>query len=209
MHEKLRRLEETPHWTFDIPEGLVPLIRKHCTLASDETPERVFESGASELLKQFGARVKQARESVLDRPYSGSQEIHGASLTRLVEHAKKLAWLASVKDGARYVVSHDAMIWAINVVLLSHRNMREIIENHIHENRTEQMRDRVLKIIQSVSKGKWVPKSKALQNITFLTRRELDDILIKLADEGMIEIRQKGKQYFSIRSTSRRERSRR
>jgi hypothetical protein len=206
LHEKLRRLDENPNWTFDIPEGLVPQIRKHCTLASDETPERVFESGASELLKQFRDHVNRARDRVLDQPYSTSQEIHGASLTRLFEHAKKLAYLASVKDGARYVVSHEAMAWAINVVLLSHRNMREIIDNNIHENRTEQMRDRVLKIIQKVSKGKWVPKARTLQYITFLTRRELDDILIKLADEGMIEIRQKGKQYFSIRSTTPRER---
>ena len=207
MHEKLRRLEETPHWTFDIPEGLVPLIRKHCTLASDETPERVFESGASELLKQFGARVKQARESVLDKPYSGSQEIHGASLTRLAEQAKKLSYLASMKDGSRYVVHENAVAWAISVVLLSLKNMREIIENNIYENRTEQMRARVLNIIRKRSNNKWISKEWALRGITFLTRRELDDILIKLADEGMIQIQAKGTKHFSIRSTSRRERN--
>ena len=209
MYEKLRCLEENPNWTFDIPEGLVPLIEKQCNLASDETPQRTFEKEASDLLKKFSERVKSARERILEQPYSTSQEIHGASLTRLVEQAKKLTFLASEKDGSRYVVRENAVVWAISVVLLSYRNMREIIDNNIFENRTEQMRARVLDIIQKASNGKWVPKARTLRNITFLTRRELDDILIKLEEDGMIQIRKEGEKRFLIRSTSRRERNKR
>ena len=206
MYEKVRCLEENPNWTFDIPEGLVPLIEKQCNLASDETPERTFEKEAADLLKQFRERVNAARDRILAQPYSTSQEIHGASLTRLFEQAKKLTFLASEKDGCRYVVRENAVRWAISVVLLALKNMREIIDNNIYENRTEQMRARVLKIIQKVSKGKWISKEWALRNITFLTRRELDDILIKLEDEGMIQVQTKGTKYFSIRSTTPRER---
>lgn len=207
--ENHKILVETQNPTLGLPEGLIQLIKENCSLSATESGVRVFEEKAAALLSQFKINVFNARNRLLEQSESKSNMLEGAVLARLFEHVSKLLFLTSVKEDARYVVHEASVSWAISVVLLSYRNMREIIENNIHENRTEQMRDRVLKIIQKVSKGKWVPKSRALQDITFLTRRELDDILIKLADEGMIEIRQKGKQHFSIRSTSRRERNKR
>ena len=206
FHENRKILVESKNPTLELPEGLILRIQEECSLSAKESGARVFENRATELLEQFRASVFESRNRLLAQPETNANTLEGAVLARLFEHVRKLSYLASEKDGSRYVVRENAVVWAISVVLLSYRNMREIIDNNIFENRTEQMRARVLDIIQKASKGKWVPKARTLRNITFLTRRELDDILIKLEEDGMIQIRKEGEKHFLIRSTTAKER---
>ena len=207
FHEQHKELIESKNPTLSLPEGLIEFIDQQCSLSVGERGMRVFEEEAAERLAQFKKSVFEARNHLLAKPMLKETILKGTVLARLFEHVRKLTFLASEKEGSRYVVRKAAVEWAIGIGLMSYKNMKEIIETSLHENRTEQMRFRVLEVIRKSSKGKWIPKGVTLRNITFLTRRELDDILLKLEDEGMIHIQKRGEKQFIIRSTTRKERN--
>lgn len=67
------------------------------------------------------------------------------------------------------------------------------------------MTELVFFAIQKHSQGEWVSKAQALKKIPSMRHWTLDEILVRLKEERLIEIMPRGTKYFSIRSTTRKQ----
>jgi hypothetical protein len=55
--------------------------------------------------------------------------------------------------------------------------------------------------IQKRSRGRWTSKSASLRYLPAMQYWTLDEILARLQDQGMIELKRQGDKRFSVRST--------
>jgi hypothetical protein len=205
--EDIRALVRNENWSRAMSPDLEQELKDYLDYSLDEPVERVFEAESKEILDHFDNVVLRMRNQCLENEDSARHIMIHAALTRVFEHVSKLSILASIRDDKRFVVKPVGVKWAIRVATSSFKMMANSIESHIFENRTEEMRARVLRIIEKHSKGEWVPKSKIMNFIRFLTNRELNDILLKLHDEGVIQIERRGEKQMYIRSMTRKGRS--
>jgi hypothetical protein len=77
-----------------------------------------------------------------------------------------------------------------------------MIENGIYENYVEEMRARVLGIVEKASNGEWITKSRISKSIKFLTSKQINDHLFKLNEEEVIQIQSTGNR-IKIKSNKR------
>lgn len=205
--EDIRALVRNENWSRTMSLELEQELKDYLDYSLNKPVDRVFEADAKALLDRFDDVIFKMRNQCLENEDSSRHAMIQAALTRVFEHVSKLSILTSIRDGKRFVVTPTGVKWAIRVAISSFKMMATAIEGHIFENRTEEMRARVLRIIEKHSKGEWVPKAKIMNSIRFLTNRELNDILFKLHDEGVIQIERRGEKQMYIRSITRKGRS--
>jgi hypothetical protein len=160
----------------------------------------VFDNEAHAYFQKFEQWVQDQRQQAFQKSESLFYARFDSILARLPEHAAKLALLGASKGIANYQITLKSVSWGIAVALLSFRNIVNVVQTSIYENQCEEYRDRVLKIVHTFSKGGWVRKREILRKTYFLKMKELDEILFRLRDEELIEIKPAPKNSLFIRS---------
>lgn len=195
--------KENPYPLYDMSQELKTLLEDFKTEGSYPRQDASLNNDAYAYFNEFKAHVQACREKGFESSVLNNQARFDAVLARLPEHAVKLSLLGAVKSYTGYEITHSAISWGIGVALFSFKNLVHTIQHNLYENKTEEYRHRVLEIIRVLSQGKWVRRRDISRKTFFLRKRELEDILSRLQDEEMIEIKQEKANVFLIRSVER------
>jgi hypothetical protein len=185
-----------------VSEDLKLLLKEYSTISFQFSPGVVFDTEADAALTEFKEKIDETRSLILERE-DPHYLMMDATLGRVFEHAAKLSLLGAERRSGNYIITRDAVEWGIAVSVHSFNTLIAMIENGVYENQIEEMRARVLGIVEKASNGEWAPKWKISKNIKFLTSKQLTDHLLKLYEEEVIQIQTKGKNYLLIKSNKR------
>ena len=144
-----------------------------------------FSPEARQHLDAFEKRMEEhLREAVrLKNHYEGI-------FARALEHATKLSLLSVVYLSSGYTVTLEGAQWATSVVCHCIRTLLIAVADKLAENQVEENHKRILRMIRENSKGEWIWKRNIFQRARFLTTRTLDDVINRLKEEGLIEIKE-------------------
>jgi hypothetical protein len=202
FHETSTNRIPNPTRNLIVSEDLKLLLREYSTISFQFSPGVVFDTAADAALTKFKEKIDETRSLILERE-DHHYLMMDATLGRVLEHAAKLSLLGAERRSGSYVITQQAVEWGIAVSVHSFNTLIAMIENGIYENQIEEMRARVLGIVEKVSNGEWVPKCKISRNIKFLTAKQLTDHLFKLNEEEVIQIQATQKNYLKIKSNKR------
>jgi hypothetical protein len=161
----------------------------------------VFDTEADAALTKFKEKIDETRSLILERE-DHHYLMMDATLGRVLEHAAKLSLLGAERRSGSYVITQEAVEWGIAVSVHSFNTLIAMIENGIYENYVEEMRARVLGIVEKASNGEWITKSRISKSIKFLTSKQINDHLFKLNEEEVIQIQSTGNR-IKIKSNKR------
>ncbi|MBF0424145.1 MAG: PriCT-2 domain-containing protein, partial [Magnetococcales bacterium] len=112
---------------------------------------------------------------------------YSSILARVWEHAAKVALIRAVAaDPSRPIIRGSDALWAIALVRYSVNSMIQDVEYHVADNLIEQNHKRVLEIIRAAGR-QGISKTSLGDKTRFLTRRERNEILAELEDDGIIK----------------------
>lgn len=185
-----------------VSEDLKLLLREYSTISFQFSPGVVFDTAADAALTKFKEKIDETRSLILERE-DPHYLMMDATLGRVLEHAAKLSLLGAERRSGSYVITQEAVEWGIAVSVHSFNTLIAMIENGIYENYVEETRARVLGIVEKVSNGEWVTKTRVSKRIKFLTVKQLNDYLFKLHEEEAIQIQSTQKNYLKIKSNKR------
>ncbi|MBF0263147.1 MAG: PriCT-2 domain-containing protein, partial [Magnetococcales bacterium] len=112
--------------------------------------------------------------------------LYSPILARVWEHAAKVAMIRAVAaNPSSPVIRRQDAHWAIALVRYSVNTMIQDVEHHVADNLIEQNHKRVLEIIRAAGRN-GVTKTDLGNKSRFLTRRERNEILAELEDDGII-----------------------
>lgn len=191
-----------PNRNLIISDDLKIILKQNSTISLPFRPGVVFDTEADAALTEFKEKIDATRCLILENE-EPQYLMLDATLGRVFEHAAKLSLLGAERRSGNYIITKDAVEWGIAVSVHSFNTLIAMIENGVYENQIEEMRARVLGIVEKVSNGEWVRKSRVSKNIKFLTSKQLTDHLLKLYEEEVIQIQTKGKNYLLIKSNKR------
>ena len=191
-----------PNRNLIISEDLKVILKQNSTISLPFRPGVVFDTEADAALTEFKEKIDATRCLILENE-EPQYLMLDATLGRVFEHAAKLSLLGAERRSGNYIITKDAVEWGIAVSVHSFNTLIAMIENGVYENQIEEMRARVLGIVEKASNGEWTPKWKISKNIKFLTSKQLTDHLLKLYEEEVIQIQTKGKNYLLIKSNKR------
>ena len=185
-----------------VSEDLKLLLKEYSTISFQFSPGVVFDTEADAALTKFKEKIDETRSLILERE-DHHYLMMDATLGRVLEHAAKLSLLGAERRSGSYVITQEAVEWGIAVSVHSFNTLIAMIENGIYENYVEEMRARVLGIVEKASNGEWVTKTRISKSIKFLSAKQLNEHLFKLHEEEVIHIQTKGKNYLLIKSNKR------
>ena len=184
-----------------VSEDLKLLLREYSTISFQFSPGVVFDTEADAALTKFKEKIDETRSLILERE-DHHYLMMDATLGRVLEHAAKLSLLGAERRSGSYVITQEAVEWGIAVSVHSFNTLIAMIENGIYENYVEEMRARVLGIVEKASNGEWITKSRISKSIKFLTSKQINDHLFKLNEEEVIQIQSTGNR-IKIKSNKR------
>ncbi|MBF0341801.1 MAG: PriCT-2 domain-containing protein [Magnetococcales bacterium] len=113
--------------------------------------------------------------------------IYSPILARVWEHAAKVAMIRAVAANPSVpVIRRQDAQWAIALVRYSVNTMIQDVEHHVADNLIEQNHKRVMEIIRAAG-IQGIAKTDLGNKSRFLTRRERNEILAELEDDGIIK----------------------
>lgn len=191
-----------PNRNLIISDDLKIILKQNSTISLPFRPGVVFDTEADAALTEFKEKIDATRCLILENE-EPQYLMLDATLGRVFEHAAKLSLLGAERRSGNYIITKDAVEWGIAVSVHSFNTLIAMIENGVYENQIEEMRARVLGIVEKVSNGEWVTKSKISKSIKFLSAKQLSDHLFKLHEEEVIQIQATQKNYLKIKSNKR------
>ena len=202
FHETGTNRIPNPTRNLIVSEDLKLLLKEYSTISFQFSPGVVFDTEADAALTKFKEKIDETRSLILERE-DHHYLMMDATLGRVLEHAAKLSLLGAERRSGSYVITQEAVEWGIAVSVHSFNTLIAMIENGIYENQIEEMRARVLGIVEKASNGEWVTKTRISKSIKFLSAKQLNEHLFKLHEEEVIHIQTKGKNYLLIKSNKR------
>jgi hypothetical protein len=130
------------------------------------------------------------RHEVTSKGQSGSRNLATAILARTAEHVRRLALIRAVsRDAYDPQVDGEDMLWAEQVMRLSHSIMIPAVEAKVSDNEIEGMSKKVLEII--VKHGDWIDTHTLIQRTRFVDRVKRKGILEDLVEAGLLQVQVK------------------
>lgn len=198
--------DRNPVFDGELPASLQATLERCRPQQNYDRLRGLLDEEATLFFAGFDKKVEQIRHRVLfesDHPHASQMD---ALLARLCEHAEKLSLLGAVRNTATYTIPLKAIQWGVAVTLLSFKNLCQIMEEGLYENQTEEHRARILSIVKKKSQAVlstpqrgWVTRSVISWSVKFLKARELTEILYKLREEGVLEMKENGEKKIFIK----------
>jgi hypothetical protein len=149
-------------------------------------PPEVYVVPMSDMAKEVDRAITR-KEVQLKRENEG-KSLATAILARTSEHVRRLALIRAVsRDAYDPQVDGEDMLWAEQVMRLSHSLMIPAVEKHVADNPWEANLKRLWRIISN--HGGWMDGTTLNNRCKFLNSRDRDSALQQLEESGLIEIR--------------------
>jgi hypothetical protein len=149
-----------------------------------EMPD-VYTVPMTEMAREVDRAITR-KEVQLKRENEG-KSLATAILARTSEHVRRLALIRAVsRDAYDPQVDGEDMLWAEQVMRLSHSLMIPAVEAKVSDNEQEGMSKRVLDII--VKHGDWIDTHALIQKTRFVDRPKRKAILDDLVEAGLLQV---------------------